>query len=821
LKKILHYAFKALKILIISLVAIYLIAYIYVVINKKKIIAQVTEQISKKINGNVKIGDADISFFRSFPRISVLINDASITDTMFAQHQHPFFSAKEVFVNLNIWKLIKKEPPLTGLRIENGSIYLYTDTSGYTNTYMLKSKKDPEGGPKRTSADINLKNIQLNNFRITLDDRKKEKLHDFIVHDLYVKLEDNEETLVMSTDADILVNSLAFNLPRGTFLKGADFKGDFKMKYGKESQLLTFDSIDVRLSGQKYNMSGSFDLGDKNPAFSLRVHVRNAIYDGIKKLLPKRIDSSLSIVSLDKPLDADAQLNGPLHGGEPYIYAKWNVKKTHLATPFLDFDDATFTGFYMNEMVPGLPRNDPNSMLSISNFTAIWHTLPVTSQKIEIVNLAVPVLTADLRSTFPLKSLNDVIHTNSLDFAAGDASVVLAYKGPIQYNTNTNSFLNGNIAFENGIINYTSKNVQLKDVFGLLVFNNSNVNVQDLRATVLGNKVVMNGSAKNLLTLVNTAPNQVVIDWNIFSPSLNLGAFAFLLNSRNKVARTNSSSKTALANMSAKIDDVLEQSKVALKMQAGNLVYKKLTAQNFSADITMQQDRYILNNVSMNTAGGKMTMNGQLVTESNNYHRATLNTSLDNVDVKKIFYAFDNFGQDGITSESLGGQLTAKVNASLALSNTGSVVPASARGIVDFSLKNGELNNYEPIKKIQSFIFKKRDFDNIRFAELKDRFEINGGEIKMNRMEIQSSVISLFVEGTYKRGNGSDISIQIPLSNLKKRNEDYNPVNIGTDKKGGRSIFLRGQTGSDGNVNFKLDLFNKFKKEKEAKEPES
>jgi hypothetical protein len=819
LKKIFHYVFKTFKILIVSLITIYLIAYIYVVANKKKIIAQVTEQISKKINGNVKIGDADISILKSFPKISVLINDVSITDTMFAQHQHPFFSAKEVFANLNIWKLIQKKPPLTGLRIQSGSIYLYTDTSGYTNTYMLKSKKDPEGGPKRTSGDINLKNIQLRDFRITLDDRKKEKLHDFMVHDLYVKLEDNAETLVMSTDADILVNSLAFNLPRGTFLKGASFTGDFKLKYGKESQLLSFDSINVKLAGQKYNMSGSFDLGDKNPGFSLRLHVRDAVYSDIKMLLPKRIDSSLSIVTLNKPLDADAQLNGPLHGGEPYIYAKWNVKKTHLTTPFLDFDDATFTGFYMNEMVPGLPRNDPNSMLSISNFTATWHTLPVTSQKIEIINLAVPVLTADLRSNFPLKSLNDVIHTNSLDFAAGDASVVLAYKGPMQYNTNTNSFLNGNIAFENGIINYTSKNVQLKDVFGLLVFNNSNVNVQDLRATVLGNKVVMNGSAKNLLTLVNTAPNRVVIDWNIFSPSLNLGVFTFLLNKRNKVERTNSSSKTALANMSAKIDDVLELSKVALKMQAGNLVYKKLAAQHFNADITMQQDRYILNNVSMNTAGGKITMSGQLVTESNNNHRATLNASLENVDVKKIFYAFDNFGQDGITSESLAGQLTAKVNAGLALNNTGAVVPASARGTVDFSLKNGELNNYEPIRKIQSFIFKKRNFDNIRFAELKDRFEINGGEIKMNRMEIQSSVISLFVEGTYKRGSGSDISIQIPLSNLKKRNEDYNPVNIGTDKKGGRSIFLRGQTGSDGNVNFKLDLFNKFKKEKEAKEP--
>ena len=65
------------------------------------------------------------------------------------------------------------------------------------------------------------------------------------------------------------------------------------------------------------------------------------------------------------------------------------------------------------------------------------------------------------------------------------------------------------------------------------------------------------------------------------------------------------------------------------------------------------------------------------------------------------------------------------------------------------------------------------------------------------------------------KGN-TDLSIQVPLSNLKKRDEDYNPENIGTDKKGGKSIFIRGRPGSDGNVNFKLDLFNKYKKEKEA-----
>jgi len=115
-------------------------------------------------------------------------------------------------------------------------------------------------------------------------------------------------------------------------------------------------------------------------------------------------------------------------------------------------------------------------------------------------------------------------------------------------------------------------------------------------------------------------------------------------------------------------------------------------------------------------------------------------------------------------------------------------------------------------------LFANRDFENIRFAELTDRLEINNKDIKINRMEIQSTVFSFFIEGVYSMKGNTDLSIQVPLSNLKKRDGNYSPENIGTDKKGGKSIFLRGRTGSDGNVAFKVDLFNKYKKEKKAGE---
>ena len=215
----------------------------------------------------------------------------------------------------------------------------------------------------------------------------------------------------------------------------------------------------------------------------------------------------------------------------------------------------------------------------------------------------------------------------------------------------------------------------------------------------------------------------------------------------------------------------------------------------------------------MEQAGGRMTLNGSLISQSDNYNKANVNATLDNVDVSKIFTEFNNFGQDGITAKNLSGKLTAKVTAALSLDNDGKAYPNSIVSVVDFSLKNGALIDFEPVKKLQNFLFKNRDFENIQFAELKDKLEIANQEIKINRMEIQSSVLSLFVEGLYSMKGNTDMSIQVPLKNLRKRKKDEKLVNEGADKKAGPSVFLRGRPGKDGNIQFKADIFKKFRKD--------
>jgi hypothetical protein len=203
---------------------LYLIVYIYVSANKKSIIKQVTEEIGEKLNGDVTIGNIELSFFTNFPRISVLMEKVSIKDSMFEKHKHAFLQADEISLLLNVKKLINKQAPLSGITVNNANVYLYTDTAGYTNTYLFKPKKSAAATGQSTKGKNELKEINLTDVRLTLDDQKKFKLHDLMVNELASSIDERGDFLLMEIDSDILINSLAFNLRRGSFAKGKFLK---------------------------------------------------------------------------------------------------------------------------------------------------------------------------------------------------------------------------------------------------------------------------------------------------------------------------------------------------------------------------------------------------------------------------------------------------------------------------------------------------------------------------------------------------------------------------------------------------------------------
>ncbi len=203
--------------------------------------------------------------------------------------------------------------------------------------------------------------------------------------------------------------------------------------------------------------------------------------------------------------------------------------------------------------------------------------------------------------------------------------------------------------------------------------------------------------------------------------------------------------------------------------------------------------------------------NAKVQQVNNNYNAAAANIYLSDINVQKLFYAFENFGMKSLTSDNIRGVLNTTTHLKLGIDGNGNLVKNSMLGNLQFSLKKGALKDFEPMKNIQKIIFKNRDFANIEFAELKDTLKIKKGEVFIPRMEIQSNVLSLFVEGIYSFGNNTNISIQVPLSNLKKRDEDYEVKNKGAKRKAGASVYLRAKGADDGSVKIGLDVFKKLR----------
>lgn len=793
------------------LVLIYTLAYIYISTRKKEIIGQIIEQVADKLNGKVQIENISLGFLAQFPRISVELNNVSIKDTLFSQHHHPFLEAKKIYASISALNLIKGNNPLNGLQMEDGQLYIYTDTSGYTNSYLLSPKSAVSTTKKTAPSKTEIENIRLRNVRFVLDDRKKTKLYDFAVNKFNCRIINADSTLTLKTSNDILIHTFAFNTTVGSYVHETPLEGNFSVSFNKNRKQLYFEDIVVQLKKHPYTFSGTFNFSG-TPDFALKVSSKSVNYEEAKTLLTPKIQASLSLVKIEKPVnEVSADISGSLKGGDPLVNIKWKVKNNHIVSPFASFSNCSLDGSFTNELIPGLRRNDPNSRIQFHNFSGNFEGLKVLSQNMYIDNLEYPMINADIKTDFELTQLNNLLGTTTLDLHKGNGSLNITYSGPLQHNSNKNTLLNGKLVLSGGTIMYHPRDLPMTNVNGNILFKNSDVYVTGFSGNVQGTKIMMSGNGKNLLTLMNTSPGKIFLDWNIYSPLLNLDNFTSLLKQRTNIS-TRKAEKSKLGSTAQNIDKIVNQANFRLNIKAGELNFKRFTASNVKASLGLINENWILNTVSLEHAGGTMALSGNLTAKNSKYYASNIKVNMQNVDVNKVMYAFNDFGQNGITHDNLRGKLTSTVDMKMDIERDLQAMPSNIEGFVEFSLKKGALMHYEPLEKVQKVAFKNRNFNEVYFAELKDRLDIKNKEIKLNRMEIQSTVLTLFVEGIYSLRGNTDISIQVPLSNIKKRNEEYTPENKGAEEKGGASIFVRGRPGADGNIQFKLDLFKKFRK---------
>ncbi|GGH81770.1 hypothetical protein HNQ91_005635 [Filimonas zeae] len=808
-----HKAVRISAMVLLALIALVtiaiVIAQIYISSHKSELLQNINQQLSKTLKGDVHIQDLEVNAWAHFPQINVSLQKVTITDS---QYHRPLANIQEVSTRIPVLSVLRKNVLVRYVRLYKGKVHLFTDSSGYTNTYLL-SVKPGTSSAKTEKKQIIIREIELEEVDAIAENLQKHKRFEVYFKKLDARIRKKDSLVLLDVRENVVVKGLGFNLEKGSYLADKPLSGRWKMTYNVAQKTLSFPQTDVKIDGHPFMLKGEFVFGDSSSArFALDINTRKIAYQKAASLLTQHIQQKLGIVGLDRPLHLTARLEGSLGPRQtPHVQVRAEIKDNILVTPLARFESCDFLAYFTNEVVAGLPRNDENSRIMLTSFSAAWGGALFKGQQVVLDNLKQPRLAFDVNSQCALSALDNKIGLQTLRFLQGTAEVNLRYNGPIGINADITRYLSGNLFINDGTVHYEPRDLTFSQCKGQLEFSPDEIHTTGMECSVGRNHFRVKLEGNNLSTLYEDAGIQKAsLYCEVGTGYLNLADFRSLFNSgKRRKAPTRNIRK--LAQAASRFDDLLEKGEFRLKIAADTIELNHFSATQLTGEVVFNSNDWQIRNVSVQHGGGSLQLRGNLQQLANNTHKASTDITLTNVDVRKTFYAFDNFGQHGITSANLRGRLSAHANLRLMLNNRGDIVGNTMNGLVFFSLKDGELVKFEPLENIKNFIFRDKDLSHVQFAELKDSLIIKDSEIKIKRMEIHSSIMTLYVEGLYSLRGNTDISIQIPLHNFVSAQEK-NPRNKGANAKMGASIHLRARPDLKGNIKIGLDLFKKYRK---------
>jgi len=786
---------------ILLVVIVFIGLAVYINIHKKVLLVSITKELNKNLNGSLTVGSMEPTFLKGFPGVSVSLKKVEIKDSLWKVHHHSLLFAKDIDIAVNAMALLKGTIEIRKISINDAEIYLYTDSNGYSNTSILKKKQAPVSKEKSTSpAEIRL--FGLNNVRFILDNRKANKLFLFAVQDFSGKVDYPSSGWKADLHLNTLVRSLAFNTKRGSFIKDKFVEGKLDIGYDKSTGIIEVKPNTLNIGDDPFIIGAKFNIGKDPVDFSISIEARQILWRSASALLAPNIAVSLNRFNLDQPISVKCMLKGNMGaGGDPSIFVNASIKNNRLSFPGGVVDDCDFAGVYTNNFINGKGFTDENSAIKLYRFSARYKEIPFTIDTAFLHNLDNPLVMGTFRSKFDVAKLNNILGADMIKFTKGNADLKLNYQADIVNFELVKPKITGMLDVKNADVSYVPRNVNFKNTAITLNFDGSDLFIRDIRLQSGKSVVFMEGSVKNFLNLFYTAPEKTLLSWKMRSPEIYLGEFIGFLGLRKggKPPKRNSK-KTNFANQ---MNMMLENGNAEINIRVGKVHYNRFMGTNATADIFLTDEGLNLKNVSLQNAGGAIQLNGT-ISQTDKLSKFTLKTAVTKVSIRDFFYAFDNFGMKSLSYKNLRGDLYAKANVIGNITDMGKVIPRSINGKITFELKNGALDDFDPIKSIGKFAFPFRNLDHITFDHLKGDFDVRGEKITINPMMINSSVLNMNINGVYSMGTGTNILLDVPLRNPKKDEGITDKEEIDKRRMKGIVVHVQAIDGDNGKIKFKL-----------------
>ncbi|WP_299250677.1 AsmA-like C-terminal region-containing protein [uncultured Cytophaga sp.] len=757
----------------LSLLALFGLASAILFFYKDDLIYMASMQINKHLITKVDISKKiDISLFEKFPELSVGFQEVkiyepnSIKPTVFA-------SLERVLITFDLFEMWKGDYQIDKLYLENGFIHLRTDFDGSHNFMIFK--KDTTANKEQT--DFAISYIQFKKIEFIYDYKLTNHFYGGYFNQTDASLSMANNLLSIELESNILTDEILIN--ENSFLPNKDVLIKSTITYQTDAEILTIKPSSVKINESNYLLNGFYDLNKSYIDFSFKAEKSNL--STFTSILP----SAYSKVIQEYQSSGNIHFNGTIKGStydteSPAILVNFGFENASFFHPKYkqQIKNAFLVGTYTN----GSKRDLSTSSVKLSNIK-----LEIDGKNIEgfcsITDFSSPYVDLHLKGSLVLDKILKVIPNHIFEQASGEIGFDVEFKGRTEDLKSKKGYehiqTTGDLSFRNVITKIKSYPHIISIDEAYCIFTKNDISIDNMHLKVGKNDVVLTGIFRNLIGKL-ILPNQSVY----VQADLAMGNI-FLEDILMSDTRTKKSSNQDF------IMPALKDYKLDLNLKAASMNYQRLHARNISTKIDWVYPYLNFTNTNLNFCNGTCTGRTSLKILNEKSIEINTDSKIKSMDIDSVFYVFENFSQTYITNKNLKGKISTDLSLILQLDNHLNILPSSIVCDADVSIVNGELNNFETMKRISRFL-ETDDLDNIKFSEINNHFSIYNEVIQIPDMTINSTAGKISFSGTHSFDGKILYHVAYPIANLKKNKIDSDAAfgALRQDPKGEMKLFL-------------------------------
>jgi hypothetical protein len=234
----------------------------------------------------------------------------------------------------------------------------------------------------------------------------------------------------------------------------------------------------------------------------------------------------------------------------------------------------------------------------------------------------------------------------------------------------------------------------------------------------------------------------------------------------------------------------LSSSASALHFEFDELTWTKATANALKGDLTLQGD-LVQFAFTSKLCSGQVESKGRLSTPSSG-PVFQVDWVVKDIDIKALLESFSNFDQTFITSENLSGRANIWAVTTIPLDNNWSIKSKAVTSKSAIEIHEGRLKNLKTLDDFSDYVHIE-ELRDIRFNDLRNYLKIEGGQVYLPVMFIQSSAMNLSISGVHSFDHKITYYLKLNAGQTvanKLRKTDFKKDLIPTRKSGWINMYF-------------------------------